>query len=649
MNIGLKSNSAENSTKHFTLNEPKELQINPLNLNIENLQTTNFNTNTKYKKGDIVTTQNGIRKKFNGKQWRRLCSKEDCSKESQRKGFCSRHLTQRSGGRKIQNSSNLSSSNTNQISFNMSSEKEKSYCINPFSLCKFQNSLKLMNLSKGFFKDYKQLQKTKLRTDDELCAANALVGINSSVKSERSNSSQSKTYDTTSLDFYPDTDLENENSEEEEEEEKEDSEINADNSNLSGKKSPSSSDDDNDKNNGTGILLVQEDINPQIKDSRSGSNDNKNESKKSKDSKSTKCFEEIENSWDDNLSKDNEKKTKMTYFKRNISDHELNQSSRFTFSSDHIRRPMNAFMIFSKKERPLIHQQYPNCDNRAVSKMLGERWYALNQEEKKLYHEIASQLKKDHFKANPEWKWRNKLERQKSEPDKTICKTKKTKDNLIPKGFKKQLSCPSEVENLIPNLTNEIFENKIKPKPIKQITTIKNSTINAFNNFKPSGIVFKPPTPSRFTPSSISIDENILPSKNVSEEPLLSNKFVTQQDINVCHIRIASKNVSESILLNNASTVELYNKDFESAEKVHESDIFIKNTDTENQKPLRKTISNSSLSRLSNNLTPKSALLEKRRKAVYNLLKQSTYPSGKVDLVKKLKIKKKLDFESNKY
>lgn len=46
----------------------------------------------KYKKGDVVSTPTGIRKKFNGKQWRRLCSKEGCTKESQRRGFCSRHL-----------------------------------------------------------------------------------------------------------------------------------------------------------------------------------------------------------------------------------------------------------------------------------------------------------------------------------------------------------------------------------------------------------------------------------------------------------------------------------------------------------------------------------------------------------------------------
>ena len=49
----------------------------------------------KYKKGDVVSTPTGIRKKFNGKQWRRLCSREGCSKESQRRGYCSRHLSLR--------------------------------------------------------------------------------------------------------------------------------------------------------------------------------------------------------------------------------------------------------------------------------------------------------------------------------------------------------------------------------------------------------------------------------------------------------------------------------------------------------------------------------------------------------------------------
>ncbi|RCN53657.1 hypothetical protein ANCCAN_00151 [Ancylostoma caninum] len=39
-----------------------------------------MNTPQRYKKGEIVTNPGGIRKKFNGKQWRRLCSKDGCNK-----------------------------------------------------------------------------------------------------------------------------------------------------------------------------------------------------------------------------------------------------------------------------------------------------------------------------------------------------------------------------------------------------------------------------------------------------------------------------------------------------------------------------------------------------------------------------------------
>lgn len=79
-----------------------------------------------------------------------------------------------------------------------------------------------------------------------------------------------------------------------------------------------------------------------------------------------------------------------------------------------IRRPMNAFMIFSKRHRAMVHQQHPNQDNRTVSKILGEWWYALKSDEKLKYHELASEVKEAHFKAHPEWKWCSKDRRKSS-------------------------------------------------------------------------------------------------------------------------------------------------------------------------------------------------------------------------------------------
>lgn len=53
---------------------------------------------------------------------------------------------------------------------------------------------------------------------------------------------------------------------------------------------------------------------------------------------------------------------------------------------------MNAFMIFSKRHRALVHQRHPNQDNRTVSKILGEWWYALGPKEKQKYHDLAFQV-----------------------------------------------------------------------------------------------------------------------------------------------------------------------------------------------------------------------------------------------------------------
>ncbi|KAK5984882.1 hypothetical protein GCK32_007175 [Trichostrongylus colubriformis] len=76
---------------------------------------------------------------------------------------------------------------------------------------------------------------------------------------------------------------------------------------------------------------------------------------------------------------------------------------------------MNAFMIFSKRHRPMVHSKYPNRDNRTVSKILGEWWYALGSDEKQLYHKLATQVKEAHFKAYPNWKWCTRDRKTRSE------------------------------------------------------------------------------------------------------------------------------------------------------------------------------------------------------------------------------------------
>ncbi|CAF1387500.1 unnamed protein product [Adineta steineri] len=98
---------------------------NSLSINSSNSQSNillnSLNEKT-YSKGDIIITDSQIRKRYNGKQWRRLCSHENCPKESQRFGFCSRHLSQ--NDKRQDNSSNHTSPSTTPI---LSSEQSSKF------------------------------------------------------------------------------------------------------------------------------------------------------------------------------------------------------------------------------------------------------------------------------------------------------------------------------------------------------------------------------------------------------------------------------------------------------------------------------------------------------------------------------------------
>lgn len=95
------------------------------------------------------------------------------------------------------------------------------------------------------------------------------------------------------------------------------------------------------------------------------------------------------------------KKNQTSLLNSDVILHSQISLTHFQREKDHIRRPMNAFMIFSKRHRALVHQRHPNQDNRTVSKILGEWWYALGAKEKQKYHDLAFQVHTSrHFKQN---------------------------------------------------------------------------------------------------------------------------------------------------------------------------------------------------------------------------------------------------------
>lgn len=53
---------------------------------------------------------------------------------------------------------------------------------------------------------------------------------------------------------------------------------------------------------------------------------------------------------------------------------------------------MNAFLIFCKRQRAVVKERFPQLENRAVTKILGEWWANLEEGEKSSYTDLAKQV-----------------------------------------------------------------------------------------------------------------------------------------------------------------------------------------------------------------------------------------------------------------
>ncbi|KAF1743488.1 hypothetical protein MXB_2681 [Myxobolus squamalis] len=81
----------------------------------------------------------------------------------------------------------------------------------------------------------------------------------------------------------------------------------------------------------------------------------------------------------------------------------LSQQQPNRVPQPHIKKPLNAFMLYMRDVRPEVLKQVPHKDSTTINQMIGKMWQALSKPEQALYFEKARQERERHKIMYPEY------------------------------------------------------------------------------------------------------------------------------------------------------------------------------------------------------------------------------------------------------
>ncbi|XP_065312598.1 probable cyclin-dependent serine/threonine-protein kinase DDB_G0292550 isoform X2 [Gordionus sp. m RMFG-2023] len=69
----------------------------------------------------------------------------------------------------------------------------------------------------------------------------------------------------------------------------------------------------------------------------------------------------------------------------------------------HIKKPLNAFMLFMKDQRSKVMEECTLKESSAINQLLGRKWHSLTREEQAKYYEMARKERQIHMQLYPGW------------------------------------------------------------------------------------------------------------------------------------------------------------------------------------------------------------------------------------------------------
>lgn len=113
----------------------------------------------------------------------------------------------------------------------------------------------------------------------------------------------------------------------------------------------------------------------------------------------------------------------------------------------HIRRPMNAFMIYAQAARRKVAREYPNLSYAQLSKTLGKLWRLLDVKEKQPFLEEAERIRQQHKVDHPEYKFQPKRKSRKGSNNDNEVVSERELLTLLKSNVSTNLPCCGRTKN----------------------------------------------------------------------------------------------------------------------------------------------------------------------------------------------------------